>query len=487
MKNDKKRLIRVSVSLILVLVMLTVSVGMCFIPRRYTEFDITSSQRYTVSEETQKFLSRLDESVTVYVLNADGSNPQLETFIERYAQACDNVKAEYISTEENTNFLPEWGYSQDEAFSPYSLMVCGERRSQLVELYSMYYYVNEKLGITDMSYSDYNYYYALFSSSESYAMYLDALIYSSELYFRGDAVLTGVLEYVTLDIVPHTYLITGHGENSVNDGKFATLLGSVGHHFEAHDITKSGGIPEDAGCIVINEPTTDYTDSETELVLNYLKLGGRLLLVTDEDNVSMKNLMSIAEYYGTSTSEGLISEFVESESEDGEETDEHFITAVVNDGHDMLASFKYAVDFRNATAIKVSDDLRKAQLVTPIITTSENAYIGDENAKQTYNLGVAIEEETEQGTTKLVWFTGADSFNGEESAKNNLALMVYSLVWMSETYTSSVGEIDAVRYSDAMLNVSSGIAVGLGAVLTLIIPASILTCGLIVNSKRRKA
>ncbi len=485
MKNKRKTFITAAVSVILVLVMLAVSLGMSLIPSRYIELDMTSSRRYTVSAETHKFLSGLDEKVTLYILDSDGSNPQFETFVERYAEVCDNVETEYINTETEPNFFTERGYSADETFSPYSLMVCSEKRSQLVEFYSMYYYVNEKLGITDMSYSDYNYYYALFSSSESYAQYLDALIYSSELYFRGDAVISGVIEYVTLDVVPHTYMITGHGENSVSDGNFATLLEGIGHHFETHDITSSGGIPEDAGCIVINEPASDYTDQETEMILNYLKSGGRLLLVTGEDNVLMKNLMSIAEYYGASTAEGLISELDEAEA-DGE-TDEHFITTVINDGHDMLASFSYAVDFRNATAIKVSEELRKSQLATPILTTSENAYIGDENAKAVYNLGVAVEEETEQGTTKLVWYTGADSFNGEETTQNNLALLVYSLAWMSETYTSSIGDISAARYSDAMLNLSSGVAKGLGVVLVLIVPAAILAGGLIVNSKRRRA
>ena len=141
----------------------------------------------------------------------------------------------------------------------------------------------------------------------------------------------------------------------------------------------------------------------------------------------------------------------------------------------------------DANAITISEELRKAQLVTPIVTTSENAYVGDESAKAVYNLAVAVEEETSQGTTRLVWITGADSFNEKESAQNNLAFLVYSLDWLDESYTSSVGEIKGVKFSDDMLNISSGMALGIGVILVLMIPAAVIVSGVTVISKRRRA
>ena len=104
-----------------------------------------------------------------------------------------------------------------------------------------------------------------------------------------------------------------------------------------------------------------------------------------------------------------------------------------------------------------------------------------------YNLGVAVEEETEGGTTRLVLVSGADSFNDTSSAQNNLALLAYSLDWLDESYTSSVGKIDGVRFSDAMLNISSGMALGIGVTFALIIPAALIVGGVIVRAKRRRA
>ena len=483
--KNKKDLTTKAVAASLVILMLFVSIGMSLLPVSYAEFDMTEQGRYAVSSEAKKFLRGVDEDITVYVLDPDGTNPQLESFLRRYAESGKNVGVKYVKTAEVKEILASYGYSAD-SIPPYSLLICSDKRGELVDFYSMYYYVNEKLGISSMSYSDYNYYYSLFSSSDSYATYLDALVYSSELYFNGDAVITGVIEYVTLDIIPHAYFITGHGEDSVSDGKFVSLLGQMYYHFEALDITKSS-IPEDACCIVINEPESDYTEEEAGMILDYLKSGGRLLLVTGEGNVGMKNLSSITEYYGMTVTDGLVCEKPESEAEDGEDTDIHSLTPVLNDSHDILASFKYSLSIKNANAITVSDELRRSQLVTPIVTTSENAYIGDEGTCAVYNLGVAVEEETEGGTTRLVLVSGADSFNDTSSAQNNLALLVYSLDWLDESYTSSVGKIDGVRFSDTMLNISSGMALGIGVAFSLIIPAALIVGGVIVRAKRRRA
>ena len=483
--KNKKDLTTKAVAASLVLLMLFVSIGMSLLPVSCAEFDMTGQGRYAISSEAKKFLRGVDEDITVYVLDPDGTNPQLESFLRRYAESGKNVGVKYVKTAEVKEILASYGYSAD-SIPPYSLLICSDKRGELVDFYSMYYYVNEKLGISSMSYSDYNYYYSLFSSSDSYATYLDALVYSSELYFNGDAVITGVIEYVTLDIIPHAYFITGHGEDSVSDGKFVSLLGQMYYHFEALDITKSS-IPEDACCIVINEPESDYTEEEAGMILDYLKSGGRLLLVTGEGNVGMKNLSSITEYYGMTVTDGLVCEKPESEAEDGEDTDIHSLTPVLNDSHDILASFKYSLSIKNANAITVSDELRRSQLVTPIVTTSENAYIGDEGTCAVYNLGVAVEEETEGGTTRLVWVSGADSFNDTSSAQNNLALLVYSLDWLDESYTSLVGKIDGVRFSDAMLNISSGMALGIGVTFALIIPAALIVGVVIVRAKRRRA
>ena len=157
--SDKKRY--ATVAGLLVAVMLFVSIGMSLLPVIYTEADVTGTGKYRVSSTTKKFLGGIDETVTIYVLGADGSNPQLESFLRRYADTGSTVEVEYVKSADEKALVESYGFSAA-SMSPYSLLICSDKRAEFVDFYLMYYYVNEKLGT--MSYSDYQYYYSLFSS-----------------------------------------------------------------------------------------------------------------------------------------------------------------------------------------------------------------------------------------------------------------------------------------------------------------------------------
>ncbi len=490
----KKSIISVITATAVALAALAINIGAAFIFKSHTFPDMTSSELYTISEETKKFNFSLGESVTISVLNADRSNAQFEIFMERYAESGHSITLEYVNTFENPEFLAEHGISSDDAVNPYSVVVSSEKRSQYIDFYSMYYYSNETLGISQMSYSQYNYYYSLFSSSESYAEYLYNLMYGSKLYFCGEKALTSTVEYVTLDYIPHSYFVTGHGEDSVNDGNFASLLAYMEYAYGVLDITAADKIPEDADCIIINSPNEDYSESETQIIMDYLKSGGRMLLLTDKENLSMSNLMSIAKYYGASASAELIAEErteeEESESESDTETDIYSLPPVFNTDHDVFAEFptdEYDVEIKNASPISIGDKLRSALLVTPLITTSENAYVNSTENKGVYNIGIAAEEETESGNTRMVWFACADTFNDEDTSSTDLSILVYAMTWMGKSYDSVLGEISAPLFEDPILTVSSGAAVWLGIFIILVIPATLITVGIFIYVKRRKA
>lgn len=490
--NFSRKALSVTVSVAVVVAMLILNVGAAFLIGSNTFSDMTDSKLYTISEETKKFNSSLDEKVTISVINADRSNTQFELFMKRYAESGENISLEYLNTADDSKFLSEHGITAESSVTPYSILVSSEKRSQFIDFYSMYYYSNAALGISQMSYSQYNYYYSLFSSSESYAEYLYNLTYGSELYFCGEKAITSTVEYVTLDHIPHSYFLTGHGEDDAYEGKFASLLTYMSYAYGVLDITSAEAIPEDADCIMINTPSEDYSDAETEIILDYMKNGGRLLLITEKENLAMKNLMSIAEYYGATASQELIVEEVESTDEDDGETepDEHTFAPVFNTDHDVFGSYggDYNVKISNANPITVSEDLRPSQLVTPILTTSDKAHLDGSDNKGVYNVGIAVEEETDDGNSRMVWFSSADTFNDEEKAStDNLSLLVYAMTWMGKSYTSALGEISAPLFEDPMLNVPSGSAVFLAIVLIFIIPITLIVIGVVIYVKRKRA
>jgi hypothetical protein len=232
---------------------------------------------------------------------------------------------------------------------------------------------------------------------------------------------------------------------------------------------------------MINEPTKDMSESEAEALLSYLKRGGRLLMITDEVATDMPNLLGVAEYYGVTLEKGRVAEIAE-------EKESFTLTPTLNTDHDIMASMgSYQPKIVNANALTVNKDaLRTSQIVTELIKTSENAYIeGTPDTKASFALGVAVEEEISSGNTRLVWFTGADSFNGDIDSADSLALLVYSTAWLNKTYESEVGTINAVVYGERQPRMPEK-AVSVGAFITIAIPIAIVAAGAIVVNKRKK-
>lgn len=509
----KKNILSASAILVLVAVILAVNIGAAFIPENLTSLDITTSGKFTISNETKIFLETVDLPITIYVLNSDGSDPHFETFLRRYAICGEDIDVKFVNTTADPTFLTSRGYEAATQVSPYTLMIESEYRAYPINYSSFFSYTNKEIGFEGISASDYNYYYAYYSSSEDYKDALQKLTYGTTRSFAGEAVLSSIVEYVSHEIIPRLYLISGHGEDSATEGNLAYFLSMVGYDFGVVDVTESGTIPRDAGCIVINSPESDYSDTETEQILNYLKNGGRLLLITNEENLKMPNLMSIAKYYGMTAAEGALieereaenedtegaleqgTEAQDQESDDGQTEEEEPSTAVmpnINYNHDILAAFPEMYEsilaIKTANPIYFSEELRDSQLLTKILFTSENAYHVDPEKKEEYVIGAVAEEETENGTTVLAWFTGGDSYNGEDAdSQNNIALMVYSLGWMGDTYKTELKPVEPVIYEDPALNIPAKTALSMSVSAVIVIPAAIIICGAVVQFKRKKA
>ena len=175
MENNKKAKIELAsiiTVIILVVALLAVNVATAFLPDSYTKFDMSSKNIYKISEESRSFLSKLDKDVTLYILNADGTNKAFEKFVKEYIKCSDKI---------------EVAYDTDSNYSAYSLRVESDARSEVIDSSNMFYYENPKLG--RLSISDYEYYVEYFSASEQYADYLNELLYNTSLYFYGDAMI----------------------------------------------------------------------------------------------------------------------------------------------------------------------------------------------------------------------------------------------------------------------------------------------------------
>ena len=254
-----------------------------------------------------------------------------------------------------------------------------------------------------------------------------------------------------------------------------------------------------------------------------------MILMTNDSNRAMTNLMSLVNAYGASAESGLIciDEVIPEDTENTEEGsaeedssapdasaaaeeaegndkveedvdksegeteaepyNKFLVTTTFDANHDSLFELSgYSSAVLNANNIAISKDLKSSTVITPIITTPAESYIdGVENSSGTKTVGVAIEDETANGTTEIIWFTGADAYDGDDIQYMSPYAVAYSMIWCGEEFTSSLAKVDPILLNEESLNISSSTRLIVVALIIVIIPAAVVIVGLILNKKRR--
>lgn len=473
---------------LLVIVILLLNIAFIFVPQKYKKFDLTVNRSFSLSKETIDYISSLDESVTIYVINGNGGNLQYEHLLQMFDDNSEKIEVLHRMDYELADKLTPLGWDGS-TLSAYTLLLVSDKRTNIIGLENMYYYVanGEK-----MSYTMYEYYYRLYSqnaalderSAESFYEFLT----STQLYFCAENMICGSIEYILLDLVPHAYYLNGHGEESIDDSLLGKGFYSYALDYELLDLSQNPEIPPDANCLIINAPTSDYTASETQIIKDYLKAGGALTLMTNEKNLEMPNLMSIVETYGVSASKGLVAIDKEDLPEDtavSSDYNKNIISPVINPDHDSLYALStYNFSIRNANEIIVPESTPGAIIISKMLTTSDKAYVGDDNgSKASRTIAVAIED----GETEIMWYTGADTFSKDHIGTDTMLLPIYSTMWCGEDYISKLADVDDKQQVSNELLASQFIVIILGVILCVAIPAGVMSVGIVMYRKRQKS
>ncbi len=463
------------------------------IPSRYTKLDMTQNRAYTLSESTYSLLASLNEDITLYAINADGTSSKIEFMLELYEEGSPHITVEYKSADELYDKLSPLGWDGTSEITPYCVLVESEKRAAFIDISSAYYYYHPEFN-TDTNTLSLAEYQSYLSMLYQYAMYYgeayQELYYSiateSVLYFELEPMISMYIDYTLVEIIPTTYYLTGHGSPDMTS-LLGANLSSLGCH--ALDLASLDALPADASSIIINAPTEDLSDKETALLRAHLEDGGGLTILTNEANLEMSNLMSLLSDYKVSINAGIVAvdEAVGEEGEPTEGYNRFLLTPAVNPDHDsvyMLAD--ELISMVNANHITVSDTLESSVIVTPLLTTAENAYIdGVPESAGAKTLAVAIEKEAADGSTKIVLLTGADSFADDAITQANFYLVAYALDWCGKSYMPSIEEIAPTLMSEAVLSASSTAITVVAAILVAVIPLGITASGIIICKRRR--
>ena len=226
------------------------------LPASVSSLDLSSNKEYSLADETIDLVKGLQEDVTIYWLVQDGMEDfTMEELLDRYEFYGKHITVKRIDPDVFPNFAEQ-----------YSVGGMVYNNSLVIEKGSASRYIPSQ----DMYWSSTN---------------------SSNMVFAGESEITAALRYLTSGEHPVIYNLTGHGE-AVLEGTFRSSV--EGQNFTVTNLSllSEGAVPQGGAFLFINTPSTDISAEEKEMILDYLKTGGKLLLVTDvaQDGSEFNNI-----------------------------------------------------------------------------------------------------------------------------------------------------------------------------------------------------
>lgn len=437
------------------------------LPQTWTSIDATSTKLYSLTDDTKNYVKTLSEDVTIYVLASEKSaDATVSETLRRYEDLSDHIHVEYKDPALNPAFYQQY---TDSAPSQNSLIVAGSARARVVDYTDIY---------------EYSYDYTNYSSS------VDG--------YDAEGQITSALEYVTRSDseLPVVYEIEGHGENALSGG-FKEAVQKANMTISELTLIKEDAIPEDAAAIVINGPTSDFSEDDAKKVTDYLNKGGKALIVCNFQYQELTNFETILAAYGVTRVDGIVMENDPSYYYSG--TPYYLLPEVENGSYTSSVSGKYvfAPYCEGYTYPEESEDVT----YTPLLMTTDQAVSKVDTANVTtskledgdiagpFAVALAVEKASEDETAKLVVLGSAEMLTDsadEIVSGGNVALFTDILGRLVDSEAISSSVIPVKEYTLGTIVVTSVVTLIGGLAATVFVPILLIVAGIVIWAVRRK-
>lgn len=457
-----------SVALISTAVAILVNFLAAELPAKYTVFDVTANQLYSLSEETRELAASVDEDINIYVVagkeQADGI---LDTTLNHYADLNSHIKVSYVDPAVNPKFFTN--YTQ-ENISFNSVIVESAKRSKVIDYSSIYQ--------TEFDYSTYS---------------------QTTTGYDGEGQLTSAIAYVTTEDMPKLYVLEGHGELDF-DGEFKAAVAKENVEYETINLLDYEEIPEDAQAVAICAPTEDFSEDDTEKLLAYMEKGGNLLIISTYTGQEMPNFNRVLDFYGVEVTKGLV---IEGDENYYYQDPFYLFPQILYDEvtESAIDSGSYVfVPYAQGITVNEKEEVE----VTRLLSTSEESYAREnvegsngyekkeDDIDGPFALGVKCqrrtgEESSGAGTSEAVIYTSEQLFTqgaDEIVSGTNQKLFAGTLASLV-SHTGSVS-VPVKSYGSSYLAMPQNMIVLLAFLSVVAIPFAFLIGGFVVWFRRRK-
>ena len=449
-------------------ILVTVNFALSYLPDRYAQMDLTANQLYSISSQSKVLLSSLEEDITLYWVVASGEEDE---YVEKLLHNYEDYSSRVTVVKKDPDLSPDFtnAYTDENVYNNSVIVECGDR----------YRYISyEEMYET--------------GSTSYYSMYTSASEFSAEKR------ITSAISYCTSDELPVIHVLEGHGEAELTTG-FSDAMETDNLETEPLSLLNGESVPEEVECILINSPSTDLSEEEKNMLIEFLDGGGRVLILsgTNQDE-ELTNLNAVAEHYGISVLDGVVIEestdhyvfntpvLLMPDMESSEITD-----PLITDNYHVILPVSKALDLSGT-----SDDVT----VTPLLQSSEESFIKEEGYEiETYEkedgdiegpltIAALATKDLEDGNQmQLVWIASSEMLEdvyNQYSSDANEDFVLNALEMMTEKDDSI--SVRSKSLTNEYLTISTSDSSLIKVVTIGIIPAMYLLIGIFVAVRRRR-
>lgn len=454
-----------SSTLIVIVTAVTVGINLIVgeLPSNITMIDVTSNHLYSLTDETKNLVKDLKEDVTIYALvNEKYEDTTLGITLDRYNDLSEHITVSYVDPTINPKFYTTYS---DSALTQNSLIVVSDKRSKVI---------------------DYN---NIYESTMDYQTYT-----STTTGYDGEGQITSALAYVTSDSMPKAYILEGHGELAF-ETDFNNAIEKENVDYETINLMNYETIPDDAQCIIINAPTSDFSTDDLAKVTEYLDKGKNAIIISTYTYKDMTNFRTLLGYYGVEVTEGLV---IEADTNHyyqdpfyllpGIEYDE--ITGSVYDsGAYIFAPY--------SQGLTVAEQENVA--VTSLLTSSASSYARNDISQNTdyskqegdvdgpFTIGLKATKTLADGESTALIYSCENIFtSGADSMVSGANQQLFSGTLSSVVEHEATVSVPSKSYEVSYLTIPQRNIIMMALLIALVLPIVTLLFGLTIWLRRRK-
>ncbi|MEY8355683.1 GldG family protein [Lachnospiraceae bacterium 54-53] len=441
-----------SVIVIAAVIVLNMIVGR--LPEKVRQWDMSSSQIYTLGGTTKDLLASLDKDVRIYVVaDPDSVDKRITSFVKRYEDLSGRIQVETVDSVLHPDQVSKLNAEDN------TILVSCESTNK-----------TESIPFTDIIKMDEMSYYYYGQSKETE--------------FDGEGQITGAISHVINDVQKTVYAAEGHGETSLG-ASVSDMLNKSGLTVSSLNLLKAGSIPGDCELLLFYAPVSDLAEDEKKMVSDYLDGGGNVMILAGHEEKERPNLNALINDYGLNLENGLAAD-----TKNFYQNNPYYIFPTIQAGSEVTNGIdtKSTALVLQSAALTQKEDLPDGVEVTPFMETSDGGMLvtADSQTKGTYILGAVSEKTLDSGSARLTVLSTPslidESLNTSFTNLTNLSLFMNAV-------TSNFDDVSNVSIPSKSLEVTYNTVThgGLWGILFIfVIPAVTLAAGLVIWLKRRR-